>query len=266
MNNFDRKAGYLSNHASTGGLKMVRIISISGVVCLLIAGLILLVLPFGTRGENPDASVVLKSEELASSLDIDIGDYFLTFEHRWGNASRVRDFHMFGSGEFLLRDCQDAEGIKEAIISGYRKASDFTPNEYAMIMRDNISYNHYSRGKFDEGVVRDLIAMVANRLNNDYEQSPTSGDSLTEKILLYIVKGQKALSIVEEVNEAYHNLDKLRLVIDIETLLENALKDTETVEITPHEYTIYMEPFFSKAEIGHRAFDAQWKLRKTSLK
>ena len=186
-------------------------------------------------------SVILSPEELFSLKENGFQAVVVHFTHTWGNAFARRDIVLNGDGLVVIQDWQDAQDLKDNIISGKLDSGFCPPSELKMIMRDDVNHNWYFKGYLNEKVIKSILSSVAAVMEGKYKPSLTEGDPLSETIRFEISAGEEGLIVTESVNMPFHNIDKLNMLFQIENIIEDAVAESDLVQLDMEEYGSLLE-------------------------
>ena len=211
-----------------------------------------------TRAQGYMNSIILSSDELKEINPAEFDEVRIKFIHTWGNAYRSRRIIMLGSGEYAISDWQDAAQLKQDVLAGEIERSYFEPSELEMVLRDNVEFNIYFRGRINPEMIKQILNITASAVDGNYALSKGGSEFWSDHMYCAVTQGEKGIIMIEEVNEDYHDLVKLEALFEIEQLIETAVSESESYEIGAMEYAEFSEQYTPDTS---KIYTAQWKLR-----
>jgi len=212
---------------------------------------------------DDSTSLILSADEIRTLADNIDDTFYMRFSRSMGNIEKNRDISINASGEWVMHDRQHSIYVKDMLDNGDLDRDFFSDIEYDYLTAEIIDYDYYYKGVIDIDIIKSILRETADVIEDNYQTSMITGEYYwSDSIELYfgIKEGSYngGIVIIEEVNEDYHDIDKLNLLYMVETIIDEVLKDENVEESDCKEYIEFKEEYGLKM---NKVFYEQWNLR-----
>lgn len=227
--------------------------------------IIVVTISYSYTSQGDDSiSLILSADEIRTLADNIDDTFYMRFSRSMGNIEKNRFVAFNAFGEWVMHDRQHSIYVKDMLDNGDIDRDFFSDIEYDYLTAEYIDYDYYYKGVIDIDIIKSILRETADVIEGNYQMSMITGeyywsDSMSLSFGIKEGSYHRGLVIIEEVNEDYHDIDKLNLLYIVEKIIDEVMKDDNVEESDSKENTKFKEEYGLKM---NKVLFEQWDLRK----